>query len=383
MVDSLIALCARAQAHPIQLERLAVQAKGYTDWESLALQAESNGLAPLVHLHLQATGLPLPEDTRRALSALTLRHRRANQIRFNILAEILTTLEEEDIKVLVLKGAALANTVYPRPGLRPMRDMDILVKKRDALRAQMILIDLGFKTEVPGSLDDYTFHHLPIAQRVENGLTVSVEVHDRLLPYDADRTLHYEDVSAEATSFSVNDATNGGPSGTPPGASARTLGHEDMLWHIYRHSFALPLIGQSIRLIWVADFVSLVEKYLDEIDWEKLKRLYPQVWNILPAFHFLTPWSQRVLNKLNMEIDPPPKGTGQTFQGWPQSSLAAQHKKGTRQFLGDTFWPSEWWLQLYYGLNRRSLSWWWTRLLRHPLHIAGWVLQYLQEQIKL
>jgi len=367
VIDPLLASCARAGGHPLQLERLAEQVKGYTDWQSLPSRAEVNGLAPLVHLQLQSTGLAFPDTTRRVLAALTLRHRRANHIRGNALAEILNTFKQENIEILVLKGAALANTVYPQPGLRPMRDMDILVKNQEALRAQAKLVELGFNARVPASLANQSIHHLPIANRLDDGLTVSLELHYQLLPSMA-HPVYYEELSPDASSFSVN------------GVAAQTLGHEDMLWHIYRHSFAPPLIGQPIRLIWMADFVSLVEKYVDEIDWGKLKYKYPQVWNILPAFHALTPWSDKVLNTLNMDIDPPLKGTGQTFQGWPQSSLAVQRNKGLRRFLGDTFWPSEWWLQLYYGLERRSPGWWWMRLIGHPLHIAGWVIQYLLER---
>jgi len=76
---------------------LGVQAQGYTDWESLPQRAENNGLAPLAYLHLQAAGISIAEAPRRALSALTLRHRRANHIRCSTLAEILTALKEEDI----------------------------------------------------------------------------------------------------------------------------------------------------------------------------------------------------------------------------------------------------------------------------------------------
>ena len=154
-----------------------------------------------------------------------------------------------------------------------------------------------------------------------------------------------------------------------------------MLWHIYQHSFAYPQIDQSIRLIWVADFVSLVEKYVDEIDWDLVKNRYPQIWHILPVFHYLTPWSENVLKTLQIDVARSPKGVGQTFQGWPHSSLAEQRKKGIRRFLGDTFWPSEWWTWLYYGADRRSIKWWWIRLVRHPLHIGSWVLQYLRKRL--
>jgi len=298
MVDPLLALCARAVSHPEQLRRLVTQAQIYTNWSSLPRKAESIALAPLTYTHLQAANIFLPEDSRRALMALTLRHRRANRIRNSILAEILAAFKEEGIEVLVLKGAALASTVYPQPGLRPMRDIDILVRKRDALRAQMMLVDLGFQAIVPQSVDEYTTHHLPVAQREEDGLMVSVEVHFRLLPY-TEHALTYEELITNATSFSVNEI------------AAKTLNYEDMLWHIYRHSFALPQIDQSIRLIWVADFVSVVEKYVDEIEWDLVKNRYPQIWHILPIFHYLTPWSENVLKTLQIDVTRPPKGVGQ------------------------------------------------------------------------
>jgi hypothetical protein len=161
---------------------------------------------------------------------------------------------------------------------------------------------------------------------------------------------------------------------------AHTLGHEDMLWHIYRHAFARPLIEQPIRLIWVADFVSLVEKYVKEIDWGRLKQTYPQVWRVMPLFHWLSPLSDRVLEHLNMDLGHPPEGVGLSFQGWPTSSLAAQRAKGFRRILTDTFWPPVWWTRLYYGRDGRGLSWWWTRLAGHPLHIAGWLVRYTKQR---
>jgi hypothetical protein len=92
-----------------------------------------------------------------------------------------------------------------------------------------------------------------------------------------------------------------------------TLGYEEMLWHIYRHAFGFPLIFEPIRLIYVADMVSLVEKF----------------WDI---FH-------------------------------------------------DAFFPSAWWLRLYYGVGGTA-SWFWYRWIRHPLHILGWLMQYCAERFE-
>ncbi len=366
MVDSLLALCARSEGHFLQRQRIAIQAQQYQDWPTLPQRAEIMAMAPLAHAHLQAAAISFPGDIQRALAGLTLRHRHANSIRYAVLAQILSALKDEDIEVLVLKGAALALTVYPQPGLRPMRDMDILVRESDALRAQMILVELGFKANTPRSIAANNSHHLPVAQHVVDGLKVSVEVHHRLLPVTPYH-FNFEHLSENTISFFINEV------------AAETLGHELMLWHIYCHSFAYPSITQLIRLIWVADFVSLVEKHVEEIDWDMVKSSYPQVWHVLPVFHSLTPWSERVIERLEIEIEPPPKGIGISFQGWPNSSLAEQRQKGIVRFLRDTFWPSEWWTWLYYGVNHRNVKWWWIRFLRHPLHIAGWVIQYLRK----
>ena len=50
------------------------------------------------------------------------------------------------------------------------------------------------------------------------------------------------------------------------GVAARTLGREETLWHIYRHAFCMPVICEPLRLIWVADLLSLVEAWVDLLD---------------------------------------------------------------------------------------------------------------------
>ena len=44
------------------------------------------------------------------------------------LAAFLRAASGAGLGVIVLKGAALAETAYPRPGLRPFGDMDVLVR---------------------------------------------------------------------------------------------------------------------------------------------------------------------------------------------------------------------------------------------------------------
>jgi len=54
-------------------------------------------------------------------------------------------LAGEGVDVVLLKGAALLETVYADPGLRPMLDMDLLVRQDATARAAAIIEDLGYR----------------------------------------------------------------------------------------------------------------------------------------------------------------------------------------------------------------------------------------------
>ena len=49
---------------------------------------------------------------------------------------------------------------------------------------------------------------------------------------------------------------------------ARTLGHDDMLWHLCRHMVGLK---HPFRLVWVADIVGYAEAFVEELNWDYLR----------------------------------------------------------------------------------------------------------------
>jgi hypothetical protein len=260
--DALLALCARAQGHPAQHEWLARLAHALPSWEGLAERAEAHGLGPLLSTHLQAAGVAIPGGVRLQLQGYYLLYLDAG------------------IDVLLLKGAALAQLVYPQPLLRPMRDIDILVRASDAPRAQALLAEIGFApppSPMAGLEADH--HHLAAIKRAVDGFSISVEVHHGLNLNELSRPPRtFEELAPTAQPLTIG------------GIAAQTLGCEDMLWHIYRHAFCMPMGYEALRLIWVADLVSLVEAWLDRIDWERVARQYPAAYALLPLLHTLTPW---------------------------------------------------------------------------------------------
>jgi hypothetical protein len=91
-------------------------------------------------------------------------------------------LRDHGIAYVILKGPVLAFTCYPRPELRPMRDIDILVPKSKALDVFDLLLASGCSriessNESPESKLD-AYKHLPAILGVSG--KVSIEVHTRV-----------------------------------------------------------------------------------------------------------------------------------------------------------------------------------------------------------
>jgi hypothetical protein len=298
----------------------------------------------------------VPAAIHQQLQARAIQHSHANRVRGCVLAEILTAFQAAGIETLVLKGAALVHLVYPQPGLRPMRDIDLLVSKSQARQAQTLLAELGFHAPSPG--DTLPAKHLLAAKRWVEGMQVTVEIHHNLYTRGSPAT-ELEALYPAAIPLTIE------------GVTTHTLSYEAMLAHIYQH-LQTNLRLDSLRLIWIADLVSLAERFAAEIDWP---RVNPHVHNALALCHWLTSLSEELLQAAALNPGRPPQGIGQEFQGWPRYALAAQRHKSYVGILRDSFFPAEWWLRFYYGLPSGPTLWW-GRAMRHPLYILGWIGDY-------
>ena len=367
--ETILGLCACPTGHPGLYERLVDVCQPFNGWDLLPRLAEVNGLGPLLYTHLKAAGVVPPLACERELKGLYVRHRHANAVREQALQEILEAYASAGINTLVLKGAALAYLVYPQPGLRPMRDTDLLVSESDVQSAQHILAELGYDISPdPGNPISHQHHHLDIARRYDQGMRVSIEVHFRLFPM----TIYYpsiffEDLIDEAIPFRMG------------GMTAYTLGYEAMLWHVYRHACGPPLLQTPLRFMHLADMIGLIDKFHDPMDWQKIRRRYPQVINILPLLHCLTPWKPWLSKRFSLNGFTCQQGIGRDYQGWPRRRSLPDGNPW--KLLKETFFPGEWWVRLFYGGRGRS-SWFWHRWLRHPLHLLEWLTHNIVEDHK-
>lgn len=365
MISSLLQLCSRATTSPELAKRIGqcCTAISLSDWDELPALAEQQGLAPLLHWHLQALDIACPDHIRRTLRILFLRHRQCNQVMTAVLKEVLVDLRQANIDVLVLKGAALSHTIYPEIGLRPMRDIDLLLRKEQAGRAEEILIEKGFCMSTAPRSDDH--YHLPALFKKVDSVPVCFELHHGLFPDCPPyyRKPDFDTLISKAQPFDLQ------------GVGASCLGNEDMLWHVFEHGFHTPLSYEAFRLIAVADLVTMVEKRFEQIDWAKMNSEHPRIVAALPLVHHLTPWPDEVVSKLGLRLRPAPAEVGKAFQGWPHLRMAEQRDKRLLPLLRDTFLPPEWWTRLYYGIS----NWWeWLvcRCYTHPRYVFWWARLY-------
>ncbi len=363
-LDHILYLCAKIRLTENQYRQLVNVCSSFERWDELLHQAEGHGLAPLVNHHLVriSKDADIPPSILRGLKILSLRHNGANTILQSSLKEILQKLESEGINCLVLKGAALSQTVYPEIGYRPMRDIDLLLHKRDVHRAHSVLQQIDYCSSNEKLPKDY--YHLPPLFKEVQGMQVCVELHSGIFPDDPPyyTQLDFDTLYRDRKDFDVD------------GYRASCFAYEEMLWHVFQHGFRAPLTYERARLVALADLVNIVEERLDEIDWQTVAHRYPSLINALSLFHKLCPWSEKVQTK---GVIPPLEKSADTtiyYDGWPsqQSQQPLDSWKGFARVARETLFPSKWWVMMYYGCSGR-FSLFRGRMVSHPIHLLRWL----------
>ena len=228
------------------------------DWRRLLELAAWHRMLPLLwhHLSVRSTGLQPPDEVAAALKQAA-RESTARNLNLGVeLDRALAVLEAEDVPVILLKGAALVETVYPHLGLRPMVDLDLLVRRADVDRAHAAVLGLGYSV-YGGRLhrDDEAWlaamhHHLPL---VKAEGAVMIELHHQLL--------------VDRPEFDVASLWERAVPGTRPPAHLLPA-PEDLLLHVAAH-FALDRMNRELcALGQLADLVRIAQHW--EIDWDDL-----------------------------------------------------------------------------------------------------------------
>lgn len=119
-------------------------------WGQVVKSAEENAVAPLLYASLKRLGREseLPVEYNERLRVEYIRSDTANWLALQELQVLLAEFEKAQIPVVVLKGGALATTLYPEPSLRPMSDLDLLIPRASLAQVEVLLIERGYISPV-------------------------------------------------------------------------------------------------------------------------------------------------------------------------------------------------------------------------------------------
>src|SRR6185503_4889983 len=117
---------------------------GDLPWDEIIAQGLRLGLA--AQLHSFAGSKPrIPPAARQRLQELNLRQAGNGVAVYEQLREILQALNRAGVNAIVLKGAALAAGIYQNIATRPMKDLDVLIRKDKLPLAEATLASLGYR----------------------------------------------------------------------------------------------------------------------------------------------------------------------------------------------------------------------------------------------
>jgi Uncharacterised nucleotidyltransferase len=117
------------------------------NWERFTTRACAHGVALPLYAHLHKLGVVdhLPPHVRAVLQSAYYRNAARNTLLFRMVAEVLQVCHRQGITAIVLKGAALAETVCAHRAVRPMSDIDPLVRAEAVEAMDESLTALGYR----------------------------------------------------------------------------------------------------------------------------------------------------------------------------------------------------------------------------------------------
>ena len=218
-------------------------------WDEVIAIAVRHGLTPLLYARLKENDAQayVPADVwermRRTYVASAVR----SMCFERDLRAVLRCLRSSGIKVIVLKGAYLAEAVYDDPALRPRVDVDLMVPKADLPRAYAALLDLGRTHRQPQA-------GASSAEDSHRGLTVGAGI-DLCWTFD---------VPGGRSRLDTACLWDRARPATIAGVEVLALSPEDLLLHLCLHAAHRHGLGDGLRPL--CDVCETILRFRSEMD---------------------------------------------------------------------------------------------------------------------
>lgn len=229
------------------------------EWDTAILESVRQGVIPLLFRQVQiaASAGDVPAGVVARLRQLAVASAAKNLRLYRELTDVLGVLRRSGIDVIVLKGAYLAEAVYGDFALRPMTDIDLLVRKRDLEATESILMAGGYShRRQPHRDEDYSgCQHLHPLTR---GDGPPVEIHWTI------------ESPTEPFEIDIDGLWERARPARVAGVDVLVLSPEDLLLHLCLHTSFHHRLALGLRGCW--DILETIRREKATIDWGQMER---------------------------------------------------------------------------------------------------------------
>jgi hypothetical protein len=226
------------------------------DWDEVFRELRRNRIVGLADYYLARRPVDdePPRSFRDAVHRAAALDALGMEVMYRQCLGVLGRLDDAGIDVIVAKGLAVANLIYPNPTLRPFGDLDLVARERSWGPIHRLLLQLGFVpeedlAEPPPKLDPNISPYEWKYWHPQNRFLVEV---------------HYEDLlNAGLTSRDVDGVWQRARSLRVRGTTVKVRGLEDQLIYLCAHAH----YHGYTRLGWLSDLAFLIRDHGHEIDW--------------------------------------------------------------------------------------------------------------------
>jgi len=255
-------------------------------------------MLPLVYYSINKIHKPkIPEAIFNSLKDFCRTNLIKNMLLWEEFCRIQDAFKKAGIKTIPLKGIILSETLYHNFSLRPMGDIDILVKENDLDRAKNVLISLGYKMSLKGLTQNYWKDYHCHYQFREPFKETLIEIHWAFAPPRPNK-INLNEVWERSETQCIN------------GIEVSTLSPEDTLLLLCLHACKNITTLKNIPLINLCDIHEIITQYTDRLNYAYIVHT-AKVWRLEGAVFYLclltnnclgTHWPAEIKNALKPQI---------------------------------------------------------------------------------
>lgn len=255
--DRLLLACARISLDDRTRHEIEAAIQDGMNWEMVLERSKQEGISGLLYAHLsglEGISALVPSDIFSRLGAIYQAIWARNTVLTEQWSEVVRLLSETGVASITHKGMILIHVVYPEIGLRPMADIDLLIRPADLPIVTRTLQAVRFRTPDAAMQAEEAFRgylHL-----IRDG--VVLDLHQELAHYtrfEGIIRVDHDGLWTRAVPLAV------GP------AEGLTLSPEDMLLHLALH---LTLGSEFGRLLGFTDIDAVVRRFGSALNWERV-----------------------------------------------------------------------------------------------------------------